>query len=224
MRAAGPVSSRTSDAAMPKRIPSDAARVHSAAGLQCPPNATGSTEETVVPVVQEELNVGTRRVETDAGVRVRKTVAKKVQVIDEPLVKDELDVERVAVDRYVDKPVAVRYEGDTMIVPVLEEVLVVQKRLLLKEEVRITRRRSEHRAPQRVSLRAEHVEVERFGDGETQAVADPRAPDPPLDPACRPAAPRTEVPEAHRSGEESLIERRRRAEEEQRSQLARTPR
>jgi stress response protein YsnF len=43
-------------------------------------------------------------------------------------------------------------------------VLVVQKQLLLKEEVRITRRRHEVREPQRVALRSEHVEVERFDE------------------------------------------------------------
>jgi hypothetical protein len=45
---------------------------------------------------------------------------------------------------------------------VLEEVFVVDKRLLLKEEVRITTRRRETHAPQRVVLRHEEVTVERI--------------------------------------------------------------
>jgi stress response protein YsnF len=50
---------------------------------------------------------------------------------------------------------------------VLEEVLVVEKRLLLKEEVRITKRRIETHMPQRVILRREEVAVERInGEGE----------------------------------------------------------
>ena len=53
-----------------------------------------------------------------------------------------------------------RQEGDTLIVPVLEEVLVVEKRLLLKEEVRITRTRTEVHSPQAVTLRSEEAVIE----------------------------------------------------------------
>jgi stress response protein YsnF len=57
-----------------------------------------------------------------------------------------------------------RYEGETLVVPVLEEVLVVQKQLLLKEEIRITRHRKPVRMPQNVLLRSEQVTVERFDE------------------------------------------------------------
>jgi stress response protein YsnF len=63
----------------------------------------------------------------------------------------------------VDEPVPTRTEGETTIIPVMEEVLVVEKRLRLKEELHVTRRRTEHRDPQRVTLRSERVEVERTG-------------------------------------------------------------
>ena len=43
------------------------------------------------------------------------------------------------IDREVEAAPAVRTAGDTTVVPVLEEVLVVEKRLVLKEEVRIRR-------------------------------------------------------------------------------------
>jgi hypothetical protein len=48
---------------------------------------------------------------------------------------------------------------------VLEEVLVVQKQLLLKEEVRITRLRRPVHAPQSVTLKSEQVTEERFDEG-----------------------------------------------------------
>ena len=76
--------------------------------------------------------------------------------------------ERVELNQELDGPVAVRYEGDTMIVPILEEVLVVQKRLVLKEEIRITRRRREFHAPQSVVLRREHAAVGRIEDPESR--------------------------------------------------------
>jgi stress response protein YsnF len=61
----------------------------------------------------------------------------------------------------VQGPIPVRYEGDTMIVSLLKEVLVVETRLLLTEEVHITTRRTERHAPARVTLRREDVTIER---------------------------------------------------------------
>ncbi len=122
----------------------------------------------VVPVLEEELEVHKRRVES-GGVRVTKTVHEREELVDQPLLMEEAEVERVPVNRLVDGPVAVRYEGDTMIVPLLEEVLVVEKRLVLKEELRITKRRSETHQPQRVILRSEEAVVERMDGRERQS-------------------------------------------------------
>lgn len=54
---------------------------------------------------------------------------------------DRVDVERVAVNEEVDTPPEVRQEGDTLVVPVVEEVLVVTKRYRIIEEVRVTKHR-----------------------------------------------------------------------------------
>jgi uncharacterized protein (TIGR02271 family) len=75
---------------------------------------------------------------------------------------DEVVVERVPINRVVEGPVSVRSEEDTLVIPLLEEVLVVEKRLLLKEEIRITKQRVETHAPQRVTLRREEAVVERI--------------------------------------------------------------
>lgn len=126
-------------------------------------------EETVIPVVAEELVVGKRTVET-GKVRIQKTVREHEEVVDEPLVRDEVNVERVQVNQFVERPVDARYEGDTLIVPVFEEVLVVEKRLVLKEELRITRRQTEHHAPQQVTLRHEEVNIERLPVNDEESV------------------------------------------------------
>lgn len=115
----------------------------------------------VVPVVSEELAVGKREVEA-GRVRITKLVREEQQTVDQPLFAEEVVVERVPVNRVVDGPVQVRHEGETMIVPLLEEVLVVEKRLMLREEVRVTKRRSETHQPQTVTLRKEDVKVERI--------------------------------------------------------------
>lgn len=78
---------------------------------------------------------------------------------DEPLFQEDVEVERIPVNRFIDGPVETRQEGDLTIVPVVEEVLTVQKRLLLKEEVHIRRRRAEVREPRRVVLHGGEPQV-----------------------------------------------------------------
>jgi hypothetical protein len=55
--------------------------------------------------------------------------------------QDDYEIEHVAIGHIVDQPPAERYEGETLILPVMEEVLVYQKKTFLREEIRITRRR-----------------------------------------------------------------------------------
>lgn len=119
------------------------------------------TQSLVLPVLQEELEVGTRVVET-GRVRIQKLVHEREELVDPPLQREEVVVERVPVNRIVEGPVAVRSEGDTLIIPLLEEVLVVEKRLLLKEELHLTKRQVEVHSPQRVRLRREEAVIERI--------------------------------------------------------------
>lgn len=118
-------------------------------------------QQRVIPVIVEEAQVNKKRTDT-ARVLIHKKVREHEQVVDETSFRDRVDVEHVKINRPVDAPPKVRFEGETMIIPVLEEVLVVQKRLVLREEVRVTRRRETTRSPQRINLRAEEVEVERL--------------------------------------------------------------
>jgi uncharacterized protein (TIGR02271 family) len=119
-----------------------------------------------VPVIEEQLAVGKREVETGRGVRVHKIVTEQPVTVDERLLRDEVAIEHVPVDRLVapgDAP-ATRYEGETLVVPVLEEVLVLERRVRIKEELRITRVRREQRHLETVMLKSEHVSVEPFDD------------------------------------------------------------
>lgn len=116
----------------------------------------------VVPVVAEKLDVQKRRIER-GGVRVKKIVREREEIIDEPLMREEVHVKRVPVNRVVEGPVPVRHVGNTMIISLLEEVLVVEKRLMLKEELHITKDEVETYKPQRVMLRHEEAAIERVG-------------------------------------------------------------
>jgi stress response protein YsnF len=95
-------------------------------------------------------------------VRVRTVVREDERVVDEPLAVETVEVERVPLGRWVEAAPAVRQEGETTVIPVLEEVVVVERRLRLVEEVRVTKRRTTRRASERVALRREEVVVERL--------------------------------------------------------------
>lgn len=127
-------------------------------------DALAGEQSFVVPVIHEELAIERRVVDSESGVRLHKTVTTQPHHIDEPVRRDEIHVERVPLNAVVREPPPVRYEGDTTIIPVCEEVVVVEKRLLLKEELRITRTTTQARHSETVALRFEHVEVERFGE------------------------------------------------------------
>ena len=117
----------------------------------------------IVPIIAEQLEVQKRKVEA-GGVRIPKTVHEREEVVDEPLMREEVQVRRVPVGRVVDGPVPVRHVGNTMIVSLLEEVLVVEKRLMLKEELHITKEQVESYRPQGVRLRTEEAVIERVDD------------------------------------------------------------
>jgi uncharacterized protein (TIGR02271 family) len=116
--------------------------------------------EHVVPVMQEELDIEKRVVES-GRIRINKRIETTESVVDEPLLQHSYDIQRTAVNRIIDDPPTPHYDGDTLVLPVIEEVLVVEKRLILREEVRITPKREEVRDPQTHTVRREHVEVER---------------------------------------------------------------
>ena len=114
----------------------------------------------IIPLARERLKVGRRRVDV-ARVIVKTTTEIDPVVVDELLKKDDLRVERAQVGRFIDRPATPRYEGDVLVIPVMEEVVVVTTRLRLVEEIRIHRRVLSRRHRETVPLRRQRVEIER---------------------------------------------------------------
>ena len=94
-------------------------------------------------------------------VRITKVVHERETLVDEPQFHDEVAITRVPIQRVVDGPVPVREENGTTIISIVEEVLVVEKRLMLREEIHIRKQRTETHQPQHITLRSEGVQVER---------------------------------------------------------------
>lgn len=118
----------------------------------------------IVPIVQEELVVDQQKRET-GKVRVHKQIKTREETIDEPGYIEELVFERVPMNKIIDAPQTARYEGKTLVIPLIEEELVVQKRLVLREELRVTKKRREVRNKQSVVLRKEEVTIDRDRHG-----------------------------------------------------------
>jgi uncharacterized protein (TIGR02271 family) len=116
----------------------------------------------VIPVVEEILRIEKREFES-GRVLVHKTVTERDEVAEVLLRQQDLIVERVPIGRTVSEAPQTRQDGDTLIVPILEEVLVVEKRLILKEELHIRKHSSERTEQHQVRLRTEHVEIEQTG-------------------------------------------------------------
>ncbi|MFN8632335.1 MAG: YsnF/AvaK domain-containing protein [Chloroflexota bacterium] len=93
-----------------------------------------------VPIYEERLRVGIRSVDRGEVV-VRKSVEHVPETVVQPVERDEVEIERIRLDRPIDQPARTREEDGWLIVPVMEEVLVVTKQLVLTEEVRIRTRR-----------------------------------------------------------------------------------
>lgn len=119
-----------------------------------------NNERLVIPVIQEEVTIGKQIIET-GKVHISKQVREHEELIDLPLFREEVSVERVPINLFVETLPPIRQEGDTMIIPVVEEQIVVQKKLLLVEELRVRKEVIEHHQPQTVTVLKEEIEVKR---------------------------------------------------------------
>jgi uncharacterized protein (TIGR02271 family) len=130
---------------------------HSSAGAI---DTAAAGQPLVIPVIEESVKVQTHVRETGT-VEIHKTVQERTEIVDQLLHAEEVAIERMAINRVVEEPLPIRHEGDTTIIPLLEEVLVIEKRLVLREEVHIRKLHKEVHDPQEVLLREERVEIVR---------------------------------------------------------------
>jgi stress response protein YsnF len=121
--------------------------------------ASGRAEVTKVPLNEEVLSVSKRDVVT-GRVRVRTVQESTEELVQEKLDTAQVSISRVGINRIVDEVPMLRTEGDVTIVPVLEEVLVVETKLLLKEEIHIRRTLTKETVEQAVKLRKQRAIIE----------------------------------------------------------------
>jgi stress response protein YsnF len=118
-----------------------------------------STYGSVLPLVEEELRVAKREAVT-GRVLVRTVTDTTEELVRQDLRGERVDVEVVPIGTLVEpgaEPPQVRSEGNVTILPILEEVLIVEKRLFIKEELRITRHSTTEAIETPVTLRKQRA-------------------------------------------------------------------
>ncbi|PWC59046.1 hypothetical protein TSH7_17630 [Azospirillum sp. TSH7] len=109
--------------------------------------------------VEERVSVR-KHTEVTGTVRAHTLSHEHELPVETDLSVETLEVERVAVGRFVDGPIPDRQDGDTTVISVIEEVAVVEVRLKLVEEVRITRRTTSRKMIDHVTVRRQEVVVD----------------------------------------------------------------
>ena len=123
--------------------------------------SAASDNKITIPILEEQLTVGKKVIET-ARVRLSKTINESIESLEIPLTEEEIVVNRVPKNELVDvMPAASRYEGDVMIIPVLKEVAVIEKRIMLVEEIHVSKKQTEKTETREVTLRKEEIKVTR---------------------------------------------------------------
>ena len=119
----------------------------------------------VIPVIEEEVKIEKHIVPT-GKVNITKRIREREEVVDVPRYRGEVSINRVPVNMFVEEHPPIRQEGDTMIIPIVQEQMVMVKKLLLVEELHVQNRVIETHHPQTVTLLKEEVEVRRTAQNE----------------------------------------------------------
>jgi len=117
-------------------------------------------ESAEIPVVEERATVEVRPAPVKQ-VRVRRRVVREQQVVETPVWHERIAVESVPVNVFVDRAPAPRQEGDVLIIPCVEEVVVVEKRLRVREELRVHVVREQRTHRESVEVRRHEIEIDK---------------------------------------------------------------
>jgi stress response protein YsnF len=118
------------------------------------------SDDLTIPIVEEEATILKRSVETER-VSVRTSSEEEQVLVRDEVRREHVEITRVPKNEEVAQAPAIRTEGDVTIVPVLEERLVVEKRLFLVEELHLRRTVDHQSVEVPTTLRRTHVEIER---------------------------------------------------------------
>jgi len=125
-------------------------------------------DEVVLPLHEEELQVAKQRVVT-GRVKISTVTRSREALVEQLLTREDVEIERRPVGKTVDRAPQVRQSGNTVIIPVVEEVVRVVRRLVVKEEIRIRLVHRKEKRKHRITVRKQEAVINRVP-------AEPRGP------------------------------------------------
>ena len=124
------------------------------------PDQERQPEDLRIPLHVEAVSVSRREVEK-ANVRIALITGTREQLVDEELTHVRVEIERVPIRRPIEVVPPISQDGDTTIIPVVEEIIVVERRLVLKEEIRIRRVSTKEQHQETIVLRQQEALITR---------------------------------------------------------------
>jgi len=124
---------------------------------------SAAKDELVIPLAEETARIEKRQGATRA-VRIQTLVDEVEEIVSATLKGETVDIVRVPVDRPVSKIPETRIENCVTIIPIVEEVLFVEKRLILKEELHLRRQASKETVALPVTLKKQRAVIERVAE------------------------------------------------------------
>jgi uncharacterized protein (TIGR02271 family) len=124
---------------------------------------TEEQEVAAIPLVEERVSVTKREVET-GRFRIAVSVEEREDNVPVELSHSEVEIERVPVNKSVSELPSVRLEGSTTVIPVVEEVVVIEKRLVLVEEIHVRRKSTTETRELPVTTKSEKVQIDKISD------------------------------------------------------------
>ncbi len=122
-------------------------------------NKNDKNEATSFNVIEERAKVDKKVIEK-GKVRITKKVETEEEKVKVVVKNEEINIERIAINEYADETPEIRQSGDTMIIPVIKEVAVVQKKIFVIEEIRVTKKTHHTEEERTVQLQKEKVNIE----------------------------------------------------------------
>ena len=129
-------------------------------GGKSDPPQPASGEEQRLPLIEEHASLDKARV-LDSRISIERTTTSAEELLETELARDEVEIKHIAKNQPVedDYSAEVRYEGDLLIIPVIEERVEIIRRRVLKEEVHIRKIKKVEPYQQNVLIRSQEVKI-----------------------------------------------------------------
>ena len=119
--------------------------------------------DVTLKLAEEQIELTKQKV-VDGRVRVTRSTTEHDEVINTLLNKEKVEVEHVAKAQHVEPMPEIREENGVLIVPVVEEEIVVVRKLVLKEEIHIRKVQETVPFQEVVTRRKQQVNIEKEDD------------------------------------------------------------